>query len=213
MTTQGPQVPRDPQAAGLRSILLKRKPRPDIDPKYRNASQVTDFQLKLKQAQIRPIYVCPLPSTIFRVAPLAWLGKQAMAKGAPLGECEFFAVLKRNKRWMVDYVVFGLFHKGEVVVSGKDWPENVLTYMPSMDQQLDMAKEEMGRFPRPNKWATEATVMRMLEAGVATWGTDGMVRYKDFSIGIAHDIVEDHLYNQNHKFSHHTPVIYPQKAD
>ncbi len=160
--------------------------------------------------QRRGIYLCPLPSQIFRVAPLAWLGEQALSKGVDPSECEFFGILKRNRKFLVEYVVFGLFRGKEVVASAKDWPENVLTLLPSELQIVELARQEYHRFAKPQRWVTEQTAVKLVDHGMAAWGEDGLLHFGDISLGTYDRIQHDRLYSAANQWTAWKPIEYPK---
>lgn len=135
----------------------------------------------------RPIYLCPLNMAHFQERVLASIGQWAIRKGFDLGRCEFYAVLRRNRKYLVDYVVYGLLLDGEVIAAAKDWPEHCLKYKVELEEQMELARGEQQRFGKPDKWCRDTTAMRMVQFGYAEFKDDGLLHWGKVKLGIRND--------------------------
>jgi hypothetical protein len=153
----------------------------------RPASEVTAQTLAMVASMRRPIYLCPLTMAHFQEHAVASIGQWAEARGYDLAKVDFVAILRRNRRYLVDYVVYGLLLNGEVIASAKDWPEHCLLYKPSLDEQMALAKGENARFGKPDKWCRDTTAVRMVEFGYAEFKEDGLLHWGKVKLGIRND--------------------------
>lgn len=177
-----------------------------------HSKDASEFSRKYIATARRPIYLCPLPSELFRVAPLVWLYEQCVAKGRDPLKLEFFAALKRNKKFLVDYVIFGMMDGQEVVASAKDWPENVLIAMPSEAEQISFARVDYHRRTKPTRWVTEQTANRMVETGIARWTEVGVLKYGDDLVGTCNIVKHDHVYSGPNRYAYRKPITYPKAS-
>lgn len=174
----------------------------------KSSKDITVVGRKSTKTSRQAIYLCPLPSQLFRVAPLVWLAEQCQAKGEDPLQLEFFAALKRNRRFVMEYVVFGMLKGKEVVVAAKDWPENVLIAKPGEAEQIELARDHFHRLRKATKWVTEDTAAKLVEHGMATWGEDGTLDMGDVVLGTCERVPHDQICSQPSQYSYRKKIEY-----
>lgn len=177
-------------------------------PRHKKSREETSEATKKMTLTLRrSIFICPIPMHYFNEKTLVQLHGLCRYIGEDPNELEFYAVLKRTRRHLLEYVQYGMMRGSEVVMARKKWADEALINLPSTLEQIDLAKAAVSRFPKVTHWCSEATAMKMLQGHYCHF-EDGVFKWGQKNLGISHRLTDDRIYAGWNAYNNWKPAPY-----